>query len=545
MGSSPAMDTPFRTLLELHRAETEREVSDTLQGLNEFYRTVPEEKRAESAARVVALLLLAYDEPKSEVLYRAVFGLIARRHEQGVSLREALLIVALPRRAISKVLRQAYPGVDFYDELDRVTTVVEELSATVIDAYEQRMKAAMEERAAAERRYRLLYDRAPIMMHSIDADGQLIEINEKWEKILGYSRTEVIGRKSVDFMTEESRSNAINDKIPQMLQAGYVRDVHYQFVKKNGDIVDVSISAIVVRHADGSIDRILAVLLDVTERLKAEQALQESEEQYRAIVERSPLGICIHRAGMIVYANAAMQQLVGVPKTDSLWGKDLLTFTHPDFHDATVEHIQAVVQTTDVLPVIENKLLRVDGETIDVEVFHQPVTYEGWPAIQFVYLDISARKQAEEAMRRAATSESTLLVQEEMIRALSCPLIPFGKGALLMPLIGHINHGRATRIVEELARGVVEQQATIAVLDVTGVPNVDADVADALLRAASVVRLLGANVVLTGIQPAIAKVIVELGIDMSGFTVKSSLRDGLSLLMQNREWRTNNQRNAR
>ncbi len=544
-GSSLVMDTPFRTLLDLHRAATEREVCDTLQGLNEFYRTVPDEKRAASAARIVGLLLLAYDEPKSELLYKAVFGLIAQRHEQGVSLREALLIVGLPRRAISKVLRQAYPGVDFHDEFDRVTAVVEELSATVIDAYEQRMNAAMEERAAAEQRYRLLYDRAPIMMHSIDAEGCLIEINEKWEEVLGYTRAEVLGRKSVEFMTEESRAIAVNEKIPQMMQMGYIRDAHYQVVKKSGGIVDVLISAIVVRHADGTIDRILGVLLDVTERLKAEQALQESEEQYRAIVERSPLGICIHRAGMIVYANAAMQQLVGVPKTEALWGNDLLAFTHPDFHDATLAHIQALAQATDVLPAMENKLLRADGETIDVEVFHQPVTYEGWPAIQFVYLDISARKHAEEAMRRAAASESTLVVQEEMIRALSCPLIPFGKGAVLMPLIGHINHGRATRIVEELARGVVEQQAAIAVLDVTGVPNVDAEVADALLRAASVVRLLGADVVLTGIQPAIAKVIVELGIDMSGFTVKSSLRDGLSLLMQNREWRTNNQRSTR
>jgi rsbT co-antagonist protein RsbR len=239
-----------------------------------------------------------------------------------------------------------------------------------------------------------------------------------------------------------------------------------------------------------------------------------------------------------------MQQLVGVTAPETLSGKDLLTFTHPDFHEATLEHIQAVTHADDVLPAIENKLLRVDGETIEVEVFHQPVIYEGTAAIQFVYLDISARKRAEEALRRAAASESTLIVQEEMIRALSCPLIPFGKGAVLMPLIGHINHGRATRIVEELARGVVEQQASIAMLDVTGVPNVDAEVADALMRAASVVRLLGADVVLTGIQPGIAKVIVELGIDMSGFTVKSSLRDGLSLLMQNREWRKNNQRRA-
>lgn len=413
------MTTPFRTLMDQHREAAERQVSVELNELNEFYRTIPPEKRAESAKRIVGLFFLACDDLQSELLHQAMMGLIAQRHEQGVSLREALTIVALPRRAICKVLRQSYPTESFHEDFEHLTTIVEELSAAVIEAYEKRMMGAMDERATAEKRYRMLYDRAPIMMHSIDGTGKLIEVNEEWEKVLGYSRDEVLGRTSVEFMTEESRLKAVNEKIPQLIQAGYIRDVHYQFIKKTGEIVDVMISAIVVRDENGQIDRILGVLLDMTERLAAEEAL-----------------------------------------------------------------------------------------------------------------------------RQAAATELTIAAQEEMIRALSCPLIPFGRGALLMPLIGHINQGRASRIVEELARGVVTQQAIVAILDVTGVPNVDAEVADALLRAANVVRLLGADVILTGIQPAMARVIVELGIDMSGFLVKSSLQEGLAQLMRNREWRMNNQRRA-
>lgn len=538
------MESNFRKLLDLHLPALEHEVFQLLGELNAFYRDLPEERRLESAKRIVMLLILGYDDPKSEVLYRGVMGLIAQRHQQGISLREALTVVTLPRRAITKVIREQYPGVDFFEDIERVTRAVEDLSATVIDLYEQRTNAAIGERLAAEQRYRMLYDRAPIMMHSIDGEGQLIEINEKWQEILGYTREEALGRRSVEFMTEASRQHAVNVQIPMMLQVGHVRDIHYQFVKKNGEIVDVLISAIVVRTAEGAIDRILGVLLDVTDRMKAEKALQESEVQYRSIVEKSPLGICIHRDGTIVYANGAMQRLVNVSSVEMLVGKDLLNFTDPDFHDKTFLQMRDAGETTDMAPSIESRLLRVNGESVDVEVYHQWVTYEGQAATQFVYLDISARKRAEDALRRAAASETTLAAQDEIIRALGCPLIPFGKGALLMPLIGEVNHGRATRIVEELAKGVVEQQATIAILDVTGVPHVDADVADALLRAASVVRLLGADVMLTGIQPGIARVIVELGIDMSGFTVKSSLREGLSTLMRNREWRMNNQRSA-
>lgn len=538
------METNFRQLLDLHLPALEREVNQLLGELNEFYRALPADRRLESARRIVTLLILGYDDPKSDLLYRSVMTLIAQRHQQGMSLREALTVVALPRRAITKVIRENHPGVDFFDDIERVTRAVEELSATVIDVYEQRTNAAVEERLLAEQRYRMLYDRAPIMMHSIDSKGRLIEVNEKWQEVLGYTRSEVLGRRSVEFMTEASRENAVKVQIPRMFQVGQARDIPYQFVKKNGEIIDVLISAEVAKTPDGAIDRVVGVLLDVTDRIRVERALQESEVQYRSIVERSPLGICIHRDGTIVYANRAMQQLVSASSADVLVGKDLLTFTDPDFHEKTLARFQDATQSTDGAPSLESRLLRIDGESVDVEVYHQLVTYEGQPATQFVYLDISARKRAEDALRRAAASETTLVAQEEIIRALSCPLIPFGKGALLMPLIGEVNHGRATRIVEELAKGVVEQQATIAILDVTGVPHVDADVADALLRAASVVRLLGADVMLTGIQPGIARVIVELGIDMSGFTVKGSLREGLSTLMRNREWRMNNQRSA-
>lgn len=536
------MDASFRKLLDLNRAAVEREVFIALGELNEFYRNLPEDKRTESAQRILGLLLLACDDPQSEILQRAILGLVAQRHEQGVSLREALHVVALPRRAICRVLRRTYPNEDFFDGFEQLTQVIEELSAMIIEAYDHRMSGILEEQAAAERRYRLLYDRAPIMMHSIDAQGRLIEVNEEWQAILGYTRAEVLGRRSVEFMTEASRASAMAVHIPLMFKTGYARDIAYQFVKKNGELVDILISAIVVRTSDGQIERVVGVLRDVSEQLKADRALKESEEQYRSIVERSPLGMCIHRAGTMIYANGAMQRLLGVSEPNALVGKDLLTFTPVDAQDAMAAHIEMVDGSSDIVPSMESRLLRTDGESVDVEVFNQPVMYEGSPAIQFVYLDISARKRADDAIKRAAASENTLAAQEEIIRALSCPLIPFGKGALLMPLIGNINQGRAVRIIEELARGVVEQQAVVAILDVTGVPHVDADVADALLRAASVVKLLGADVMLTGIQPAIAKMIVELGIDMSGFLVKSSLREGLSQLMRNREWQQNNQR---
>lgn len=524
---------PFRARMEAQRAAMELAVRQGLRELSDFYRQLPPELLAESAKRVLGLMYLAYDQPNSDVLNQTILTLVEQRYRQGVTLMQALGVVAVPRRAFYETFRKAYPNDDLHEGLERLARAVEDASATIIDAYGKLAERNVEERIAAERRYRVLYDRSPIMMHSIDEQEGLIEMNAEWLQCLGYEPHEALGRKSAEFMTADSQRLMKEVVLPRIFGEGTIRDFPLQFVKKNGDVVDVLLSAIVMRHLSGAVDRVLAVLVDVTERLRTERALQVSE-QYRSIVEKSPLGFCIHHNGTIAYSNAAMQQLLGVSSDKALEGKDILSFAPVEFHEALLPSMHDAAFSQDLLPTIENKILRVDGSIIDVEIVQQPIMYEGTKAMQFVYLDISARKRAEEALRRATVSESTLVAQEELIRALSCPLIPFGNGVLLMPLIGHINSGRASRIVEELASGVVSHQATVAILDVTGVPNVDAEVADALLRAASVARLLGAKVMLTGIQPGIAKVIVELGIDMREFTVKSSLREGLSAVVRNR-----------
>jgi rsbT co-antagonist protein RsbR len=206
----------------------------------------------------------------------------------------------------------------------------------------------------------------------------------------------------------------------------------------------------------------------------------------------------------------------------------VLDFVHPESRELALSRMRRTAKTGDALPVVEEKFFRLDGTTFDVEIANQAIIYEGEPAVQVIFADVSERKRAEEATRRVEATEHALQVQEETVRALSSPIIPFGQGLLLMPLIGRINQGRATRIIEALAEGVVAQRARVAILDVTGVPEMDADIADALQRTARVVELLGARVIVTGIQPAIAKVLVDLGVGLSRFEVAGTLREGIA-----------------
>jgi|GEM_PF-717245 len=115
----------------------------------------------------------------------------------------------------------------------------------------------------------------------------------------------------------------------------------------------------------------------------------------------------------------------------------------------------------------------------------------------------------------------------EMIRDLSAPVIPLTAGILALPLIGTIDEQRAERIMEGLLTAISAYQAQVVVFDITGVPIVDTMVASYIIRATQAARLLGTQVILTGIRPEIAQTIVGLGIDTSQIMTHASLDAGL------------------
>jgi anti-anti-sigma regulatory factor len=86
--------------------------------------------------------------------------------------------------------------------------------------------------------------------------------------------------------------------------------------------------------------------------------------------------------------------------------------------------------------------------------------------------------------------------------------------------------------MDSLLQGIAANHAQIAIIDITGVPVVDSQVADALVRAARAVRLLGARVVLTGIRPEVAQTLVGLGIDLSGIVTRGSLQSGIAYALE-------------
>jgi len=117
--------------------------------------------------------------------------------------------------------------------------------------------------------------------------------------------------------------------------------------------------------------------------------------------------------------------------------------------------------------------------------------------------------------------------QQQLIRLLSTPAIQVWPGILAMPLIGEIDSARARQITEQLLQAIVHHQADVVILDVTGVPFMNQQVADYLLRTIRAAELLGSRCFLVGIRPATAKAIVQLGIDFSSIVTYPTLQEGL------------------
>ena len=186
----------------------------------------------------------------------------------------------------------------------------------------------------SEERYRILYENTPVMLHSIDGSGNIISVSHHWLKNLGFERDEVIGRKSTEFLTEASRKFAQEVVLPDFFKKGYCKDIPYQFVKKNGEIIDVLLSAISEKDESGNVVHSYAALIDITERKKAENALRDTLAFNKTILDSSPDLIYIYdlQEGRNIYSNEGITNILGysVPEIQD-YGETLLPkLMHPD-----------------------------------------------------------------------------------------------------------------------------------------------------------------------------------------------------------------------
>lgn len=200
-----------------------------------------------------------------------------------------------------------------------------------------------------------------------------------------------------------------------------------------------------------------------------------------------------------------------------------LVTVHPDDQAAVTQAVQTAIRDRTpycleyriMLPTGEERVVEAQGET-QYDDHDEPLRMIG------TLRDMTAQKKAELLIRAQA---KTLL-------EVSSPLLPVSDDVVVLPLIGEIDAARAQRVMDTLLEGIERRKASIAIIDVTGVPAVDTFTAEALIRAARAARLLGVDVVLTGVRPDVAQALVSLNVDLQGIITLNSLQRGIAHALQ-------------
>lgn len=526
----------FCAFLEGRRGAIETDLQQRLVDNVSFYKDKPPEVLGPAVAAVVDRFLVSARTGQSGVIVAYIDAVLAQRARSGLKLEESLEVSLAFRNvfntqaleAIAAGVEGAREGFVLFQDIN------DQLTRNVALFYRGLLEEAQRALTESEAYYRNLLERIPVMMYSIDAEGRIAAMNDLCLETLGYTREELLGRSSTELLTEESARYAKEKVLPAFFRTGRCDGISYQYVRKDGEIIDVLLSAIAERDAEGDFLRSRAVLIDVSEQARISRALQESEARYRGLVDLAPDAVAVHRDGRFLYLNQAGVRMLGAHDATELIGRSIADLYPPEQR----EEARARVLRAEARGAVasgEEELVRLDGVRIVIEMVGASVTYEGAQALQIVFRDVTERRRVEEAARKSAVQEEIIRSQQELLRALSTPLVPLGRGAILVPLVGAVDAARAEQMLTVLLEGVVEHAARVAILDVTGVPRMGAEVADALVRATRAVRLLGAKVILTGLGPAAAQALIELGVELGDLSTRATLRDGISLAFAQRQ----------
>ncbi len=296
----------------------------------------------------------------------------------------------------------AYPVLDPKGDLEYVIIQHEDIT---------QRKRTEEDLLESEERYKYALSALDEGIWEWNIADNTAYLSERWKNMLGLEDHEVPNQVGVleAYIHPEDRQQY--DEFVQDLEKGKAlrSENIFRVRHKDGEFRWIHSRAVIVRDPNGKPIRMVGAHEDITERKQAEQALLESEERYRNLLDAAPVGIAVHSEGKLVFTNLAGARLLGADSSDRLAGKPLQEIIHPDRFEAAMERVQKMIAGEKGLYPAEEIFLKLDGTPVQVEVMAIPLQYHGKPAVQVIVSDITERKKFEQALRES----------EEMQRAIN------------------------------------------------------------------------------------------------------------------------------
>lgn len=216
----------------------------------------------------------------------------------------------------------------------------------------------------------------------------------------------------------EDRSIA-STRIDNAVRDGSILDSEYRILLRDGAVRWINALGRTMYDPEGKPRRMLGICVDITRRRRMEESLRQSEDRYRSLVELSPDALFINLNDRIVFVNHAAVRLLGASSADEVVGRNPFDFRLPEYHAISRERNERCL-AGETTPLIEGKILRLDGSFVDVEEAAAPLETEEGAAIQVILRDITERKRTEESLAVAKEqAEAANLAKSEFLANMS------------------------------------------------------------------------------------------------------------------------------
>lgn len=245
----------------------------------------------------------------------------------------------------------------------------------------------------SEENFRTLVEQATDAIFVADVKGNYLDANESAVNLTGYSENELKKMNAVEIV----ESNDLKNTPLKLKELKIGKPIFAERVlcRKNGTLLNVEVSSKLMDNG-----KVITIIKDITSRKKSENALKESEERYRSLVEWSPEAIIVHHHGKILYSNPAAINAVKAVTYKDLRDKPVFDLIHPESHKIMMEKSKMLVNIGDFTSMTEAKMIGLDGTVMDVETQAILINYNGKPAVQASIRDITSRKRIEEELQK-------------------------------------------------------------------------------------------------------------------------------------------------
>ena len=261
----------------------------------------------------------------------------------------------------------------------------------------------------SEEKYKTLVQTSPEAVTVTDLEGNITYVSKQTLELHGFkSAEELLGKSAFDFIAPEHHERAMIN-LQKTLKEGAIKDIEYIFLKKDGTRFIGELNCAFIKDTDGSPKMLIGTTKDITERKRAREAIKESEERYKDLVEKAGVAILIDdREANVKYCNKKYAEMFGY-SVEEMKKKSIRSIVHPDDVNRVMKYHKGRVQGRKAPLRYECRGIKKDGSILNIEINATALKYDGNIIGTRSYIwDVTKRKQVEESMRASEEKFRTL-----------------------------------------------------------------------------------------------------------------------------------------